>query len=73
MQKFIVGNTYTTRSACDYNCVFSFKVVSRTEKSVTIIGDMIDKPSRKKIYTHGTDESFLPYGSFSMAPSVSAR
>lgn len=73
MSKFIVGNTYSTRSACDYNCVFTFTVVSRTDKSVTIVGDMIDKPSRKKIYNFSDVESFLPYGSFSMAPSVSAR
>jgi hypothetical protein len=72
MKRFTVGSTYTTRSACDYNCIFSFTVVSRTEKSVTIVGDLINKPTRKKIYTYGTEESFLPYGSFSMAPSVSA-
>lgn len=72
MKKFIVGNTYTTRSACDYDCIFSFKVVARTDKSITIVGDLIDKPTRKKIYTYGPEESALPYGSYSMAPVITA-
>ena len=67
-----VGKTYTTRSACDYNCIFSFTVVARTEKNVTIIGDLLDKPTRRKVYVWGSEESCLPYGSYSMAPSISA-
>jgi uncharacterized membrane protein YecN with MAPEG domain len=73
MKKFTVGNTYTTRSACDHDCIFSFKVISRTDKSIVITGDLIDKPTRKKVRVYGDEESFMPYGSFSMAPVVSAR
>jgi hypothetical protein len=72
MKKFIVGNTYSTRSACDYNCVFSFKVVARTDKSITIVGDLLDKPARKKIRVYGEEESVMPYGSYSMAPVITA-
>jgi hypothetical protein len=73
MKKFTVGNTYTTRSACDYNCVFTFKVISRTDKSIVITGDLIDSPTRKKIRVYGDEESFMPYGAYSMAPVVSAN
>lgn len=69
---FKVGQKYTTRSACDYDCVFSFEVVKRTEKTVTIVGDLIDSPKRVKIHNFSDAESFLPYGSYSMSPCVSA-
>jgi len=69
---FKVGQEYATRSACDYECVFKFKVLKRTEKTVTIVGDLIDSPKRVKIHNFSDVESFSPYGSFSMAPSISA-
>ena len=72
MKKFIVGNTYSTRSACDYNCVFTFKVVARTDKNITIIGDLLDKPTRRKVFVYSEEESVLPYGSYSMAPVITA-
>jgi hypothetical protein len=71
--QFQVGKTYTTRSACDYNCVFSFTVVARTDKNITIIGDLLDKPTRRKVRVYGAEESCLPYGSYSMAPCISAQ
>lgn len=73
MKRFEIGNTYSTRSACDYDCVFSYKVIARTDKSVTIIGDLVDKPTRKKIRVYGEQESFMPLGSYSMAPVISAN
>lgn len=34
MCKFEVGSVYYARSACNHDCVFLMKVLSRTEKSV---------------------------------------
>lgn len=34
MFKFEVGSVYYARSACNHDCVFLMKVLSRTEKSV---------------------------------------
>ena len=35
MSAFQVGNTYTTRSICDHNCIISVTIAKRTEKTVT--------------------------------------
>ena len=69
---FKVGQKYTARSAGDYDCIFTFEVLKRTEKTVTVIGDLIKEPKRLKIHHFGVQESFMPYGSYSMAPVVSA-
>ena len=34
--KFQIGQELTTRSLCDNDCVFRFKVVKRSEKFVTL-------------------------------------
>ena len=34
MFKFEVGSVYYARSACNHDCVFLMKVLSRTEKSI---------------------------------------
>lgn len=73
INQFKVGQTYTTRSACDYDCIFSFTVVSRTDKSVKIIGDLLDKPTSRKIRIYSDSESVMPLGSFSMAPVITAN
>jgi len=72
MKKFEINKTYTTRSVCDYDCIFSYTVVSRTDKTVKIIGDLLDKPVSRKIRVWGNEESFLPLGSYSMAPVITA-
>ena len=65
---FQPGKTYTTRSACDYDCVISVKVVSRTAKTIkTADGKTL------RIGDHGYGEFVKPWGSYSMAPMVSAE
>lgn len=39
MLKFEVGNIYACRSVCDYDCVWYFRVVSRTKSTITILKD----------------------------------
>lgn len=71
-RKFIVGNTYTTRSICDHDCIFSFKVIKRTEKTVTITSSF--GTVRRKIgydYCDGS-EFIAPLGLYSMSPTLTA-
>lgn len=68
---FQVGKTYTTRSACDYECIFSFKVIKRTAKFVTLenhVGAII----RAGVKMHEGIERCYPLGNYSMAPRISA-
>ena len=70
-KQFEVGRTYWVRSICDYDTIFSFEIVKRTEKTVTI-------KSRtwgcdvKKIKVRDGVETIMPLGTYSMAPMLTA-
>lgn len=68
--KFIVGKTYSVRSICDYDCVFKFEVLARTDKTVTIKkhGNVV----RRKIRVSDGVEKIDPLGRYSMSPVLSA-
>lgn len=70
VKKFETGRTYSTRSICDHDRVFSFRVVGRTEKTITI--DYLGKISRRKIRVWNNAEQIDPFGRYSMAPVLSA-
>lgn len=70
MNTFQIGRTYSTRSACDHDCVFSFTILARTAKTVTI--KIHDKIKRRGLRVHGDTEYFNPFGSYSMAPVIGA-
>lgn len=70
MGKFEVGKTYTTRSACDHNCIFSHEILNRTAKTVTIKGH--GEIIRRKIHIYDGNETIYPYGTYSMAPILTA-
>ena len=73
MNTFIPGKTYTTRSVCDYDCIFTFKCIKRTAKTVTFESIMRNKPIRVKLRTESDgSEWVLPLGSYSMAPVLHA-
>jgi hypothetical protein len=67
MSAFQVGNTYTTRSICDHNCIISVTIAKRTEKTVT---DSNGKNFRIKMF-NGV-ETIAPWGRYSMAPTIRA-
>ena len=70
---FQTGSTISTRSACDYNCVWVFTVVSRTAKFVTM-EDSSGKVRRTGINVDEQgNEWTMPFGKFSMAPVVRAE
>ena len=68
--RFAVGATYFTRSIGDYNCIYRFEILRRTASSVWINVD--GEVKRRKISTYGGSEIFQPFGSYSMAPTISA-
>ena len=67
MSKFEAGKTYTTRSACDHDCVVRVVVAKRTAKTLTT-----DKGKVLRISEYGGAEQVKPWGSYSMAPIVQA-
>jgi len=71
MTKFEPGKTYTTRSVCDHNCIFSAKILKRTAKTVT--AETQDGVVRRKIEVWNDAETFFPFGKYSMAAIISAK
>ena len=66
---FEVGTTYSTRSICDYDCIISVTIASRTKCFVTTT----DGKRFKVGTTYSTgSESVMPWGSYSMAPMITA-
>lgn len=76
MKQFEVGKRYEMRSVCDHDCVWRFTVISRTEKTVWLLEDAEVRPVmcriKKAISEYRNAESVMPFGSYSMAPILSA-
>jgi len=71
--QFEVGKTYATRSLCDWDCIFSFTVISRTKHFVTLRSSGRDL--RRKVRVSSFDpntERCDPFGVYSMSPVLSA-
>jgi hypothetical protein len=76
--KFEVGKTYYTRSACDHECIFEWKVVRRTAKSVWLKEEgkhYRDEPVRRRSVKDWGDgiETVFPDGHYSMCPVLTAE
>ena len=65
--KFEAGKTYTTRSACDHDCIIRVAVAKRTAKTITT-----DKGKVLRVGVYDGAEFVRPWGSYSMAPIVRA-
>lgn len=76
MKQFEVGQSYEMRSACDHDCVWRFKVISRTAMTVQLQEENLNKPIicriKKRLSWYRGVESVMPFGSYSMAPILSA-
>lgn len=75
MKKFEIGKIYTTRSACDHNCIWSFKIIARTAQTITAAddhGEVKKYRISKKLSEYRNAESFQPFGSYSMSPIITA-
>jgi hypothetical protein len=64
------GTTLTARSIGDHNCIFSVKVLSRTDKTATV--EYHGEKKRCKIHVWDNCETIYALGQYSMAPSFKA-
>lgn len=73
--KFEVGRTYATRSACNHDCIYQFTVVRRTAKFIFLQGRHPgDQVERRGVYTYDNGpEMCKPHGRHSMAPTLQAN
>lgn len=69
---FTVGETYTTRFACDADSRLAYTVVKRTAKFITI-RDHHGHTVRVGVKTGFEGEYALPQGAYSMAPVIRAN
>lgn len=65
--KFEVGKSYSCRSICDYNTVWTHRVVSRTAHTIKL-----DNGSTYKPRVYEGKEFIYPQGRYSMAPILRA-
>lgn len=73
MKKFEIGKTYSMRSACNHECIWTYKVIARTAATITITdGNEVKKCRISKGYTDDA-EAVLPLGSYSMNPVLRAK
>lgn len=69
---FQIGTTYTTRSACDYDTIYSWTVISRTAKRLTL-EDRWGNQEKRGVYIWNGIEHCKPAGTFSMCPVITAE
>lgn len=74
MKKFEVGKSYSVRSICNHDCIWTYTVTARTEVTITITDGKEFKKCRinKKISEYRGSESVYPLGNYSMCPILSA-
>lgn len=75
MKKFEVGKTYSVRSICNHDCVWTYKVTARTSCTITLEDDRGNTAKfriSKKISEYRGAESVYPLGNYSMCPILSA-
>lgn len=74
MTTFQVNNVYQCRSLCNYDCVWTYKVVKRTQATITIkdldTNEVKTCRVSKKASERFNCEIIRPQGSYSMAPSL---
>lgn len=70
--QFKVGQTYTTRSICNYDCIYSFKVVKTSKSSVWFTGSCTKGVQRRAVKSYDGKQYFSPLGTYSMSPTIFA-
>jgi hypothetical protein len=70
MSQFEVGKTYATRSIGDHECIFSFTILARTAKQVTV--EVHGKIVKRGVNVWEGVEEFKPFGTYSMCAVIRA-
>ena len=68
--KFIVGETYSTRSIANWDCIYSFTILKRTAKTVWVVVN--GKLVSRRVSEYEGAETFKPFGNYSMCPIITA-
>lgn len=68
MQAFVTGQTYSTRSIGDHNCIFKITVAKRTGKTITTT-----EGKTLRVFEYNGAEAVMPLGRYSMAPCIRAQ
>jgi len=71
-QQFETGKTYTCRSVCDADCVWTFTVERRTAKTVHFRNHETGNVHTCRPATVGGEEVAKPLGNYSMCPVLRA-
>jgi hypothetical protein len=71
MTKFQVGRTYETRSIADHDCIHSFEILARTDKTVTV--KVYGNTVKRGIQVRDDVEQFKPFGTYSMCAVIRAN
>lgn len=72
-KKFEVGKHYSMHSPCDTECIWTYKVIARTEKTVTLENREGIKKCRVSVSPVFDAESCTPLGRYSMSPILTAE
>jgi hypothetical protein len=70
MKTIKAGQTLTSRSICDYNCIFKLEVISVSPKMAVI--NFQNKTRKVKINIDADGNQFLKPDNYSMAPTFKA-
>lgn len=82
MTQFEINKVYSMRSACDYDCIWSYKVIKRTACTVTLqqlhrdgkpYGKTINCRISKGDSAFYNAEAVSPLGKYSMSPILVAN
>lgn len=75
MKRFELGKSYECRSACDHECVWTYIIKGRTEKTITV-EDEDGKVFKLRINKESSEwrkaETVYPLGKYSMCPVLHA-
>lgn len=75
IKRFKVGQHYSCRSACNHDCVWTYIIAARTEKTIVLQDrygtQKMCRIDQKKAERFGY-ESVYPLGKYSMCPVLSA-
>lgn len=70
--KFETSKQYQVRSIGDQNCVWTFEVTRRTEKSIWVSCDGEYQNKRLAVSIRDGQEIVKPFGTYSMSPTLRA-
>lgn len=75
IKQFEIGKSYSVHSVCNWDCVWTFKVISRTASTITLKDSKGENKTcriNKKLTVSSNVESVMPIGHYSFAPILRA-